>query len=167
MHDHFRTFARYNRWANARLYAAACALSDGEYRADRGAFFGSLHGTLNHLLVGDRVWLARITGEGEAPKRLDEILHDRLDALTAAREREDARLMDVVDGLDGARLAATLHYANMSGKAQATPLAQVLAHLFNHQTHHRGQAHAIITSLGRAAPELDLIFYLREANAPG
>jgi len=167
MHDHFRTFARYNRWANARLYAAASSLSNREYRADRGAFFGSLHGTLNHLLVGDRIWLARITGEGEAPKRLDEILHDRLDALTAAREREDARLIEMVDGLDGARLAATLHYANMSGKAQATPLAQVLAHLFNHQTHHRGQAHAIITSLGRAAPELDLIFYLREANAPG
>jgi len=72
MHEHFRTFARYNRWANARLYAAAAVLPDGDYRADRGAFFGSLHGTLNHILVGDRVWLARITGRGEAPKRLDE-----------------------------------------------------------------------------------------------
>ena len=167
MQDHFRTFARYNRWANARLYAAAAALSDDDYRADRGAFFGSLHGTLNHILVGDRVWLARITGAGEAPKRLDEILFDRLDALAPAREREDARLIAAVDGFDNARLAETLHYANMSGKAQATPLAQVLAHLFNHQTHHRGQAHAIITSLGRAAPELDLIFYLREVNGAG
>ncbi|MGE0256494.1 MAG: DinB family protein [Alphaproteobacteria bacterium] len=162
MHAHFRTFARYNRWANARLYAAAAALPDGQYRADRGAFFGSLHGTLNHILVGDRVWLARITGGGEAPKRLDEILHDRLDALTAAREQEDARLISVIDGLDDARLAETLRYANMSGKAQETPLAQVLAHLFNHQTHHRGQAHAIISGLGRDAPELDLIYFLRE-----
>jgi len=71
----------------------------------------------------------------------------------------------VVDGLDEARLAATLRYANMSGAAQATPLAQVLAHLFNHQTHHRGQAHAIISGLGREAPELDLIFFLREAGS--
>lgn len=164
MHAHFRTFARYNRWANTRLYAAAAALPDREYRADRGAFFGSLHGTLNHILVGDRVWLARITGDGEAPRRLDEILHDSLDGLTTAREREDARLISVVDDLDEARLAETLRYANMSGMAQATPLAQVLAHLINHQTHHRGQAHAIISGLGRDAPELDLIYFLRETG---
>ena len=73
---HFSQFAAYNAWANRRLYDAAARLSDADYRADRGAFFKSMHGTLNHLLVADRVWMSRFTGQGEAPKRLDAILHE-------------------------------------------------------------------------------------------
>ena len=71
-------FAAYNRWANRRLYDAAAELSDTDYRADRGAFFKSVHGTLNNLLVADRIWMHRLTGEGEAPDRLDAVLHDDL-----------------------------------------------------------------------------------------
>ena len=91
MKDHYTTFAGYNAWANRRLYDAAAALSDAEYRADQGAFFKSMHGTLNHLLATDRIWMKRFTGEGEAPDRLDAILHDRLaDLARRARGRGPA-----------------------------------------------------------------------------
>ncbi len=81
MTERYRMFAGYNAWANERLYAAAAKLTDAEYRADRGAFFKSVHGTLNHLLVGDRIWMQRFTGQGEAPARLDTILFDDLASL--------------------------------------------------------------------------------------
>lgn len=160
--EHFRTFARYNRWANGRLYAAVASLPDADYRADRGAFFRSLHGTLNHVLVGDRIWMRRMTGEGPAPSRLDEILFEDLAGLHEARAAEDERIVAFVDGLADARIMAGLTYQNTSGKSFTQPLAQILAHFFNHQTHHRGQAHTILTSLGHDAPELDLIFFLRQ-----
>jgi uncharacterized damage-inducible protein DinB len=162
MVEHFRTFAHYNRWANDLLYAAAGTLSDADYRADRGAFFRSLHGTLNHILVCDRIWLQRITGEGTAPARLDDILFEDLAPLRAARTAEDLRIVDHVDGLDEQRLQGDLTYRNTRGGSFTQPLAQVLAHVFNHQTHHRGQAHTILTGLGRKAPELDLIYFLRQ-----
>src|SRR5215468_5519967 len=85
MKDHYTSFAGYNAWANQRLYEAAARLTDAEYRADRGAFFKSMHGTLNHLLTTDRIWMQRFTGAGEAPDRLDAILHERLGELRAAR----------------------------------------------------------------------------------
>jgi len=83
--ERLRTLARYNAWANHHLYAAAAALPDEQYRADRGAFFKSVHGTLNHLLATDRIWMRRFTGEGAAPDRLDAILFDDLPSLHAAR----------------------------------------------------------------------------------
>ena len=103
MKDHYTTFAGYNAWANRRLYDAAAQLSDAEYRADKGAFFKSMHGTLNHLLATDRIWMKRFTGEGEAPDRLDAILHERLADLRAAREAEDRRIVAWVGGLDEAQ----------------------------------------------------------------
>ncbi len=105
MKAHFDMLARYNAWANRRLYDAAAALSDAEYRADRGAFFKSMHGTLNHLLVGDRIWMRRFTGHGEAPTTLDAILHEDFAALRAAREAEDARILRFIEGLSEADLA--------------------------------------------------------------
>src|SRR6266567_8729614 len=97
---HYRMFGRYNAWANSRLYDATARLSAAQYRADRGAFFKSVHGTLNHLLATDRIWMKRFTGEGEAPDRLDAILHERLADLRAARESEDQRIVRWIDGLD-------------------------------------------------------------------
>src|SRR5262249_39853989 len=93
MKQHYITFAGYNAWANGRLYAAAAALTDDEYRADQRAFFKSMHGTLNHLLATDRIWMQRFTGTGEAPDRLDAILHDRLGELRAARKTGDRRIV--------------------------------------------------------------------------
>jgi uncharacterized damage-inducible protein DinB len=167
MKTHFAMFAGYNRWANRRLYAAAHALPDADYRAPRGAFFGSLHGTLNHLVVADRIWMRRFTGEGPVQKRLDEILFEDLDDLTAAREAEDERIVRYVEGLSEADLAATFTYRTIASPQDITqPLAPALAHFFNHQTHHRGQAHAILSAIAgnAAAPSLDLILYQRETG---
>jgi uncharacterized damage-inducible protein DinB len=137
---HLRTMAAYNRWANRRLYAAAAALPDADYRRLAGAFFGSLHGTLNHLLVTDRhllvtdrIWMRRLDGTGEAPTRLNAILFEELEPLRAAREAEDARIIGHVEGLSEADLDAAFEYSTTSGKPQRQPRWEALAHLFNHR----------------------------------
>ena len=169
MQAHFQMFARYNAWANARLYAAAGALTDAQYRADRGAFFKSVHGTLNHLLATDRIWFQRITGNaatGPVPDRLDAVLFEDFAALHAARIAEDARIVAHIDTLDDAALAGTISYTRVSAPdAVVQPLGDALAHVFNHQTHHRGQAHGLLTAIAGTAPELDLLFYQRLADA--
>jgi uncharacterized damage-inducible protein DinB len=163
--DQVRTFARYNRWANGRLATAVAALDEEAYRADRGLFFGSIHGTLNHLLAADRLWFHRLTGEveGDLPTTLDQILFAARAELLAARAREDARIVAFAQSLDASRLAGVFSYRNMAGATFTQPLAPVLAHVFNHQTHHRGQVHAALTGLDEPAPALDLIYFLREA----
>lgn len=162
MKAHYIQFAGYNAWANRRLYDAAATLSDQEYRADKGAFFKSMHGTLNHLLATDRIWMRRFTGEGEAPQRLDAILHERFDALREARESEDRRIVAYIDSLDEARLAGVIRYRRVSTPEEfVQPLMPALDHWFNHQTHHRGQAHTILSSLGKSPPELDLLAFQR------
>lgn len=165
--DHYRMFARYNAWANGRLYDAAAQLPADQYRADRGAFFKSVHGTLNHLLVTDRIWMQRFTGEGEAPNRLDAILFETFDELRAAREAEDQRILRFVEGLDDRRIAGTIKYRRVSSPDEfEQQLAPALAHWFNHQTHHRGQVHALLTGLAGRAPELDLLYFQRLAATP-
>jgi uncharacterized damage-inducible protein DinB len=163
----FARCAAYNRWANARLYAAVLALPDEAYRRDVGLFFKSLHGTLNHLLVADRVWLHRMTGKGDAPGRLDAILYESLHDLARARVAEDARLIETVAAYDDAALAGDLEFASLTGARFREPLAQVLHHLFNHQTHHRGQAHTGLSILtGEEPPALDVLVYDRGGAAP-
>lgn len=162
---HFRMFADYNRWANARVYEACAALPDADYRADKGAFFGSAHRTLNHLLVADRIWMKRLSGTGEAPASLDVILHDDLAGLTAARMEEDERMIDFLEDLSETDLARTITYSNVAGTSHFTqPLTTILAHIFNHQTHHRGQVHGIITSVGGPSLVLDLIYFQRSVG---
>jgi uncharacterized damage-inducible protein DinB len=170
MHARYSMFAGYNAWCNARLYAAVATVSDADYRADRGAFFRSLHGTLNHLLVGDRIWMHRFTGEGEPPRRLDAILYDRFAELRAAREAEDARISRYIDGLAENDLAGTIRYRTITNPATIEqPLAPALDHFFNHQTHHRGQAHALLSAVtgNDATPSFDLIIYQRETGQGG
>ena len=166
MTHRYTTFAGYNAWANGRLYDAAAQLSDADYRADRGVFFRSMHGTLNHLLATDRIWMRRFTGSGDAPDRLDAILHDDFAGLRAAREAEDRRIVDWIGGLDAAALAGSIRYRRVSSPEEfVQPLSPALDHWFNHQAHHRGQAHALLTGLGQAAPELDLLYYQRLVEA--
>ena len=158
----YRMFAAYNRWANALVYAAAAELSDAEFHSDRGAFFGSLHRTLNHLLVADRIWMKRFTGTGEAPSTLDAVLYEELETLTAARRAEDERIVAWTGTLDDASLAADFTYRMVTRPVGITqPLWTALAHLFNHQTHHRGQCHMTLTALGKPSLQLDLIHFLR------
>jgi uncharacterized damage-inducible protein DinB len=164
----YMMFAGYNRWANERLYDAAARLSEADYRADRGAFFKSMHGTLNHLLVGDRIWMRRFTGEGEAPSRLDAILYEEFAALRRARGAEDERMAAYVAGLGDADFARRLRYRTLSNPADIEQeLAPALDHFFNHQTHHRGQAHALLTAITGDAPSFDLILYQRETGLGG
>lgn len=167
MRSHFAMFAGYNAWANRRLYQCAAALPDADYRADRGAFFGSVHGTLNHLLVADRIWMQRFTGEGETYRRLDLILFDDLSALRSTREAEDARVVAWVHSLDDGKLASTFTYRTIVNPTDISQeFAPALAHFFNHQTHHRGQTHALITAIGGrdAATSLDLLIFQRETG---
>ena len=161
---HYRMFGRYNAWANSRLCDATARLSTEQYRADRGAFFKSVHGTLNHLLVTDRIWMQRFTGEGDAPNRLNAILFESFDDLRAARAVEDRRIVDFVDGLDDGRIAGTIKYRRVSSPEEfEQQLAPALAHWFNHQTHHRGHVHALLTGLVGEAPELDLLIFQRQS----
>ena len=159
--EYFLTFAHYNAWANRLLYDACAHLPEAEYLKPRAAFFGSIHGTLNHLLVGDRIWLARIERKPRPKITLDQILYGDLVALRVARQAEDEHLANVVAGISKRALDQKIAYVNMAGKRQQTPLRLVLGHLFNHQTHHRGQAHAVLTRLTGTAPEMDLLFYER------
>jgi len=154
--DHFRAMARYNRLANERLYAACGRLPDAERRRDRGAFFKSIHGTLNHIMVGDRIWLGRFAGQEMASTGLDAILYDDYPALSAARIAEDERIERFAAGLDDGFLAGTTAYRNNEGRDMCDPNAPLVAHFFNHQTHHRGQVHAMLTQTEIAPPVLDL-----------
>nr|WP_295463507.1 DinB family protein [Mesorhizobium sp.] len=165
MKQHFRMFAAYNAWANAQLYDAAQAMSIDEFNRDTGAFFGSMMGTLNHILVADRIWMKRFTGEGQAPATLDTILFSDFGKLRAAREAEDRRIADYVEGLTEKAFAGRFTYMTVTDmRTVSQRLAPALAHLFNHQTHHRGQAHMILTSLGKPSLTLDLIYFQRTEN---
>jgi uncharacterized damage-inducible protein DinB len=154
--------ARYNRWANARLYDAAAMLPDEIYRKDIGLFFRSLHGTLNHLLTTDRIWMHRIDGQGPSPTRLDAIQYENFGELREARTAEDARIADFVEAQTAADLDVVRNYKTTKGAPQQDPLRTILAHLFNHQTHHRGQAHTALSILtGAEPPSIDLLPMLR------
>ena len=167
MKSRYQMFAGYNRWCNERLYEAAAKVSEADYRADRGAFFKSLHGTLNHLLVGDRIWMRRFTGAGELPPSLDAILYEDFEALRAARVSEDTKIARYVDRLSEADLSGTIRYRTfVRPQTIEQALSPALDHFFNHQTHHRGQEHGLLSPIlgNDATPSFDLIIYQRETG---
>ena len=160
MEEHFKRFAAYNAWANARLYDAATALTDFERKRDVKGYFASLHGTLNHLIAADRIWMKRLTGSGEAPPPLGSILYDSFTELREAREADDARISAYIASLDAAAFEAILTYQSTHGAEKKLPVKVVLTHLFNHQTHHRGQASQMLRQLGVAEPPaLDFLYF--------
>lgn len=162
MLDHYRMFAAYNAWANRTLYDAVGKLDDAAYRKPLGAFFGSLHRTLNHLLAADRIWMKRFSGTGEAPTSLDAILCDDFTTLWAARQAEDARIIAFVESLTEEKIRADFTYSPITNPTIIThPLGPALTHVFNHQTHHRGQCHGMLTALGGPSLTLDLIYFVR------
>jgi len=163
--DHFIMFAAYNRWANQRLFDAARQLTDEQYKANCEVAFESMQGTLNHILVGDTAWMSRFQQVPNEIKSLDALLFPDFNGLWAARQDMDTRIIDYVDGLNQSILDANFTYTTVVQPQQVTlKLAPALAHLFNHQTHHRGQAHAILTRLTGEAPPLDLIYYLLDTK---
>jgi uncharacterized damage-inducible protein DinB len=160
MHDHrlWLEYARYNTLANRRLYDAAAGLADTERKRDVGAFFGSLHGTLNHLLIGDRIWLARFEGRDSPSSGLDAILHESFDDLRQARSAMDARIERFFAAPPDGFFQRPVRYVNNEGRVFEDRPSLIVPHFFNHQTHHRGQAHAILSQLGlgRRTPVLDM-----------
>jgi uncharacterized damage-inducible protein DinB len=154
---HFRQCAAYNRGANERVYAACGRLADDDRRRHLGSFFGSIHATLNHIMLGDRIWMARFRGQTLPSTGLDAILYDDFADLTQARANEDAGIERFFAGLDAAFLDRPITYVNNEGRRFSDPVTVILPHFFNHQTHHRGQIHAMLTQLDRKlAPVLDM-----------
>jgi uncharacterized damage-inducible protein DinB len=154
-----RAMARYNRWMNETVYGAAAKLSDAERKRDLGAFFKSLHGTLNHILVGDRMWLGRFTGE---IVRFPSLAHD-IAADFGENRRERAKTDDAIDAyaalLTPERLAVPLVYRTfLNPRDVSFPRGFALAHFFNHQTHHRGQATTLLMQLGVDPGLTDFIY---------
>ncbi|HTH12515.1 DinB family protein [Acidovorax sp.] len=164
---HFDLLARYNVWATARLLDAVRALPEDNYRRDVGLFFHSIHGTLNHLLVGEHLlWFVRFA-EGRSPTVAlnAEVEPDR--ARLDARLREGAaRWAPLIASFSPGRWDGTLDYTTMRGTAASLPFAATLAHVFNHGTHHRGQITAALTALGQPSPELDLVYFLQNPSQP-
>lgn len=164
MKAHFAMMSAYNAWANRRLFGAAIELSEDDYRRHVGVFFGSMHNTLSHLYVTDVLWMARLRGESGPPWFLDHIPHASRSDLAARRKMMDCDIRGFVLSLDDASLTNEITYRRVSDATVVTQSkSQALAHLFNHQTHHRGQAHAILSILGQTPPALDLLLFQREA----
>ncbi len=159
--DNFRMLADYNRRANESLYAACGQLSDDERKLTRPAFFHSIHGTLNHIMVGDRIWMTRFEGGEVASTNLDAILYEDFGDLLSARRAEDRRIDNFVANLDGGWFDGDIVYVNNAGARCADPKPMILAHFFNHQTHHRGQIHDMLSQTAVAPPSLDLHRTLR------
>ena len=156
LRTHFRILARYNHIANERLFERCAQLDDGEYRRKRPGSFGSIHGLLNHLLLGDRIWMSRFEGGCEATPALDSILFDEFASLRTARADQDARIERFFQYLPADFFERSFRYVNNQGKEYVEQAAIAASHFFNHQTHHRGQVHVMLSHAGVAAPSLDL-----------
>jgi len=153
--------ARYNRWQNENLYGVAGRLSDEARRQERGAFFGSIHKTLSHLLWADRIWMSRFTSMPKPPGGIAEsvALYPDWPALTDERSRFDGAIVDWAEKIDPSWLAADHTYYSGAVKREVTkPRWLLVTHMFNHQTHHRGQVHCLLTQAGGKPHDTDLPF---------
>ncbi|QLC72203.1 DinB family protein [Pseudomonas sp. LPB0260] len=169
LQQHFDLLARYNQWMNGQLYAAAEKLSPEALAQDRGAFFRSILGTLNHLVVADTVWLQRFACHPESarslqpacelprPASLEQLLFNDFDQLCAHRQWLDALICQWVSSLQERDLDHVLSYQNMKGQPAQRRLSSLLLHFFNHQTHHRGQATTLLFQAGLDVGVTDLL----------
>ena len=169
-HDNYRFLARYNRWFNERLYDACGQLPDEERKRDRGAFFGSIHQTLNHIMWGDRTWLRRFAAQGvDTPALAGDVLdlpegarHETLlyadwDLLRKERAALDASIESWIDQMPPDFPLHTMRYGNTKGVQREHPAWQAMTHFFNHQTHHRGQVTTLLAQAGIDPGTTDLI----------
>jgi uncharacterized damage-inducible protein DinB len=171
--ESYRRLAEYNSWMNETLYESCAQLTDEERRRDLGAFFRSIHATLNHLLMVDHAWLLRCTSDHErySPRdaagevipitALDQILYEDFTALRTQRRVTDRLLEQWLASLDDVSLQGHIEYRSSRGPRRH-PLWWVLTHLFNHQTHHRGQVTTLVKQLGRDPGVTDLIWMMYE-----
>ncbi len=171
--DNYRFLARYNRWMNQRLYMACEALTDAQRKADCGAFFKSIHHTLTHLVLADKMWLARFAAQGVSFEALAPALlamppgadytsdlHPDWHDLKHTRDALDAAIEQWLAAMPAEFLTSTMRYANTKGVLRAHPVWQALAHLFNHQTHHRGQVTTLLHQAGVDVGVTDVVALL-------
>jgi uncharacterized damage-inducible protein DinB len=148
--EYCQLMARYNRWMNERLYALLSEFPDDERKLDRGAFFGSIHGTLNHLLWGDRMWLGRFIDEPCKHPAFGADMYGDFAELTRERELTDRKMLDWAGGVTRGWLDAPLSYVSkVDGRRREMSRAVAVLHFFNHGTHHRGQLTTLIRQAGR------------------
>lgn len=141
--------ARYNQWMNRKLYAACALLTEAQRKEDCGAYFGSIHGTLNHLLYGDTAWMRRFIGRPLDGLRARMEFHPDLEALRAMRDIFDYEIIDWAAKLDQRWLEADFTYSSIvDGSTRTKPAWQLVVHMFNHQTHHRGQITTMLSQFG-------------------
>jgi uncharacterized damage-inducible protein DinB len=176
MSEQLQTLARYSAWMNRRLYAHCAALPDEERRRDRGAFFGSIHRTLNHLLLADGIWMTRFSGDRDRHgsrdasgalipiTSLDQELYADWDQMARERAAADARIQAFMDGVTNEQLAAPFRYKNLPGKVFEEPMWWSVTHFFNHATHHRGQVTTLLSQAGVDPGVTDLIAFVRDPS---
>ena len=152
----FQLLANFNTWANTKIFSSCKELDDTEYMKDRGAFFSSIHGTLNHLLVVDRAYISRIEEKDHGLKGLDQILFESLLQLEEARMKEDKRLVNLVNSLSEESIYKEITYKSFETGKQTHTINLILITLFNHQTHHRGQIHNMLSQAGVKPPQIDI-----------
>jgi uncharacterized damage-inducible protein DinB len=174
MLQQFALLAEYNAWMNEKIYATAAELAEEVRTENRGAFFGSIHGTLNHLLVADRIWLQRFAryftqfsvlewvGALPQPTALDEILFADFQAMREHRRALDATIKEWIGALSQADLDQVLQYSSIKGIPASRSFSGVLLHFFNHQTHHRGQVTTLLSQLGKDVGATDLLLLVAD-----
>ena len=162
--DLFPMLSQFNAWVNAHIYASCDTLSEDEYRKDRGAFFHSIHGTLNHLLVVDRLWFGRLTGTEHGIESLDQILYGDVGDLREARHAEDERIISIVSELSEEELTRPVAFRTMADTPRKMTGEKILMSVFNHQTHHRGQVTAMLAQAGADYGDIDIPFFLEAVH---
>ncbi|PJA31939.1 MAG: damage-inducible protein DinB [Zetaproteobacteria bacterium CG_4_9_14_3_um_filter_53_7] len=176
MLEYLQRMARYNRWMNQRLFAKVGELPADAIAEDRDAFFGSILGTLNHILIADIFWLHRFATNKEChaalaglsgfpvPGSLREILYNDFPELTDVRNSLDVMTLEFSEIWTDKLLLQPIHYRNQAGQKQERALGQLLQHFFNHQTHHRGQATTLLFQAGIDPGPTDLLAMMMEEN---
>lgn len=165
LRSYFSGLARYHAWATQRLLSALAGLEDAQWHRDCGLFFGSVHGTVSHLLVTDGIWWSRFA-LGQSPRiALDAVPHPERAPLVAALQADVPRWQPWAQALTAERFDGELHYTRGNGEIVRLPFTPTLGHVFNHATHHRGQLTATLTALGLESPELDWVRLLQQEAA--
>ena len=165
MLEHLKMMARYNKWANDRVSKAIMEIDETAYLEPRAAFFGSIHGAVNHQLLVDRLWRGRMINEPYPADSLDQIVCADRDTYVRERDAENDIIIDFIDGHDAADLEKEFSYKTFVGVDGTDKRRVVLAHMLNHATHHRGQVHGLLTQVPHDPPPLDLMFYIRARDA--
>lgn len=160
--EHCHLMADYNRWMNRKLYEVCAGMDDAARKQDRGAFFGSIHSTLNHILYGDLAFMSRFTGEPEEVPPLGVDLYVEFDEMRRVRAALDDRIVEWAAGLTAEWLAGTLTYeSKVDGVTRTVPHWAIVTHMFNHETHHRGQATTLLSQAGLDVGTTDIPFMPR------